>query len=44
MPALAKNDIRPELAGMFLGFNQGVVGELVLAGTDSYRLAEKRSN
>lgn len=42
LPALAKNDIRPELSGMFLGFNQGAAGELVLAGTDSYRLAEKR--
>lgn len=38
----AKNDIRPELSGIFFGFNVGGEGTLTLAATDSYRLAEKK--
>ncbi|KKP59507.1 MAG: polymerase III subunit beta protein [Candidatus Magasanikbacteria bacterium GW2011_GWC2_34_16] len=41
-PALARNDIRPELAGVFFGFNTPNYAGLVLASTDSYRLAEKK--
>lgn len=41
-PAIARNDIRPELAGVCFGFNQGEKKELVMAATDSYRLAEKK--
>lgn len=40
--ALARNDIRPELSGVFCGFNVGENKGLVLAATDSYRLAEKK--
>jgi DNA polymerase-3 subunit beta len=40
--ALAKNDIRPELSGVFCGFNVGGNKGLILATTDSYRLAEKK--
>ena len=39
--ATAKNEIRPELSGLFMSFNKKD-GELVLAATDSYRLAEAR--
>lgn len=40
--AASKNEIRPELSGVYFGF--GVYGHpgLTLAATDSYRLAEKR--
>ncbi len=38
----AKSDIRPELAGVFFGFNTGGDKILTLAATDSYRLAEKK--
>ena len=40
--AASKNEIRPELSGIYFGF--GVYGHagLTLAATDSYRLAEKR--
>lgn len=42
LPAVAKSDIRPELAGIFLGFNtNGNLKTVTLAATDSYRLAEK---
>jgi len=41
LPAVAKNDIRPELSGMYFGFNKEK-GKLTLAATDSYRLAEKK--
>lgn len=37
----AKNDIRPELAGVFVNFNTAEK-TAVLAATDSYRLAEKK--
>lgn len=40
LPAVAKNEIRPELAGVFFGFNTGGAKTLTLAATDSYRLAE----
>lgn len=40
--ATARNDIRPELSGVFFGFNGDNKGQLVLAATDSYRLAEKK--
>jgi DNA polymerase-3 subunit beta len=42
LPAVAKNDIRPELAGVFFSCNAQKEKEVVLAATDSYRLAEKR--
>lgn len=43
LSAVARNEIRPELSGVFFNFNP-VEGEnkLVLAATDSYRLAEKK--
>ncbi|MDD2758171.1 MAG: DNA polymerase III subunit beta [Patescibacteria group bacterium] len=37
--AAARNDIRPELSGVLFNFE---AGDLVLAATDSYRLAEKK--
>jgi DNA polymerase-3 subunit beta len=40
--AAAKSDIRPELSGVFFGFNINEEKKLVLAATDSYRLAEKK--
>lgn len=40
--AAAKNDIRPELAGIFFGFFTDRYSGLLLAATDSYRLAEHR--
>lgn len=39
LPAVAKNDIRPELSGILFNFNDS---ELTIAATDSYRLAEKK--
>lgn len=39
--AAAKNDIRPELAGVYFGFFVGDTQGLTLAATDSYRLAER---
>lgn len=41
LPAVAKNEIRPELAGVFCGFNANGTKNLVCAATDSYRLAEQ---
>ena len=41
-PALARNDIRPELSGVFFSFNPEGFKGLVMASTDSYRLAEKK--
>ncbi|MFH1292302.1 MAG: DNA polymerase III subunit beta [bacterium] len=38
----AKNDIRPELAGISFNFNGIKPGTLVMVATDSYRLAEKK--
>ncbi len=40
--SLARSEIRPELSGMYFGFNTSYYAGLVLAATDSYRLAEKR--
>ncbi len=37
--ACSKSEVRPELSGVFFQFNK-VEGNLVLAATDSYRLAE----
>ena len=42
LPAVARNDIRPELSGVCLNFNSEYFPGLVMAATDSYRLAEKR--
>jgi len=42
MLAAAKNDIRPELSGVYFGFFTERHKGLVLAATDSYRLAEKK--
>ncbi|PIT88555.1 MAG: DNA polymerase III subunit beta [Candidatus Magasanikbacteria bacterium CG10_big_fil_rev_8_21_14_0_10_36_32] len=39
LPAVAKNDIRPELSGISFNFDEN---ELIMAATDSYRLAEKK--
>jgi DNA polymerase-3 subunit beta len=39
--AAAKNDIRPELAGIFVNFD-AETKTVVMAATDSYRLAEKK--
>ena len=40
--ASARNDIRPELLGVYCGFFTERFSGLVLAATDSYRLAEKK--
>jgi DNA polymerase-3 subunit beta len=40
--AAAKNEIRPELSGVYFGFFTDRFSGLVLAATDSYRLAEKK--
>ncbi len=40
--SLAKSEIRPELSGMYFGFNTAYYDGLIIAGTDSYRLAEKK--
>ncbi len=42
LPAMARNDIRPELSGVFFGFNTNGQTGLIMAATDSYRLAEKK--
>ncbi len=42
--ASAKNDIRPELSGIYFGFFTDRHKGLILAATDSYRLAEKKVN
>lgn len=41
LPAVARNEIRPELSGVFFNFNS-TEASLILATTDSYRLAEKK--
>jgi DNA polymerase-3 subunit beta len=41
LSSVAKNDIRPELSGVFFGFNVYSQTGLTLAATDSYRLAQK---
>ncbi|MFH0857678.1 MAG: DNA polymerase III subunit beta, partial [Candidatus Magasanikbacteria bacterium] len=40
--ASSKSDIRPELSGVFLGFNKERHPGLLMAATDSYRLAERK--
>ncbi len=40
--ACAKNEIRPELSGVYFGLFTDYFPGLVLAATDSYRLAEKK--
>lgn len=40
--AVARNEIRPELSGIYFGFFSERFDGLVLAATDSYRLAEKK--
>lgn len=40
--AAAKNDIRPELAGVYAGFFTDRWAGLMVAATDSYRLAEQK--
>ncbi len=40
--AVARNDIRPELSGVLFCFNIDDSNDLVMAATDSYRLAEKK--
>ncbi|MFB6225870.1 MAG: DNA polymerase III subunit beta [Candidatus Paceibacteria bacterium] len=40
--AVAQNEIRPELSGIYFGFFTESHDGLVLAATDSYRLAEKK--
>ncbi|MBT3418980.1 MAG: DNA polymerase III subunit beta [Candidatus Magasanikbacteria bacterium] len=40
--AAAKNEIRPELSGVYMGFKTERYSGLILAATDSYRLAEKK--
>jgi DNA polymerase-3 subunit beta len=40
--AAARNDIRPELSGILFNFNPENSGGLIIAATDSYRLAEKK--
>jgi len=42
LTAVAKNDIRPELSGVYFGFNMENQPGLTMAATDSYRLAEKK--
>lgn len=40
--AVAKNEIRPELSGVYFGFFTDRYAGLTVAATDSYRLAEKK--
>lgn len=42
LSSTAKNDIRPELNGVFCGLNLFGINNAVFAATDSYRLAEKQ--
>jgi DNA polymerase III subunit beta len=39
--SVSKNDVRPELSGVYCGFFTNRFAGLVMAGTDSYRLSEK---
>lgn len=41
--ACAKNEIRPELSGVYFGLFTERHGGLIVAATDSYRLAEKKT-
>ena len=40
--AASKNEIRPELSGVYMGFFKSKYDGLVLAATDSYRLSESK--
>jgi len=40
--AVSSNEIRPEISGVYFSFNSGRPGEILLVGTDSYRLAERK--
>lgn len=40
--AAAKNEIRPELSGVYMGFFKSRYNGLILAATDSYRLSESK--
>lgn len=40
--AASKNEIRPELSGIYMGFFKARYEGLILAATDSYRLSESR--
>lgn len=42
LAAVARTDVRPELGGVFWGLNLGGAAGMVVAATDSYRLAEKK--
>lgn len=42
--ATSKNEIRPELSGVYMGFFKPRFGGLILAATDSYRLSESKIN
>jgi len=39
--AVAPSETRPEISGVFMSFNRIAKNKVTLAGTDSYRLAEK---
>jgi DNA polymerase III subunit beta len=41
--AVAKNEIKPELSGVYMGFFQDRYPGIIVAATDSYRLAEART-
>ncbi|MBT4722407.1 DNA polymerase III subunit beta [Candidatus Falkowbacteria bacterium] len=41
--SVAVSESRPEISGVFLSFNKVQKGKVVLVGTDSYRLAEKKA-
>ena len=40
--AVSSSETRPEIGGVFVSFNKIEKGKLVMVGTDSYRLAEKK--
>lgn len=40
--AVATSESRPEISGVLMSFNKLEAGKLILAATDSYRLAEKK--
>ena len=39
--AVSVSESRPEIAGVYINFNKTTKGQMILAGTDSYRLAER---
>ncbi len=39
--SVSVSESRPEIAGVYMSFNKAEKGKVLLAGTDSYRLAEK---